>query len=236
MAKTKENKAKDTKNTKDTKDSKESITTIKVQPYYTYVLSGGAIKSGICVVGKGYAHPESELEKYKPFYGNDVKGYYTKTTKSPKLIENELNKALSDNKINDILYKGYVNGIKNILKVASEVTNCTSMNVYAVVKKAESDNDEPDEEAQSDNDEQEEEVIVQTKKTKNSKAKETKPKKEEKVAKKETKKPAKETKKSTKKIKKVSEDSDSDSDDEVNNKTSIILSDESESESEVEEA
>jgi hypothetical protein len=234
MAKTKENKAKDSLESKIKETTKSKM---KVQPYYTYVLSGGAIKSGICLIGKGYAHPESELEKYKPYYGNDVKGYFTKTTKSPELIEKELNKALSDNQINDILYKGYVNEIKKILKEASEVTKCTSMNVYtSIEKKVESDNDEPDDEAQSDNDESEEEVIVKTKKTKNSKVKETKPKKEEKVVKKEPKKIAKETKKSTKKIKKVIEDSDSDSDDEVYNKTSIILSDESESESEIEEA
>ena len=63
MAKTKENKAKDTK---DSKESKTKEIKMKIQPYYTYVLSGGAIKSGICLIGKGYAHPESELDKYKP--------------------------------------------------------------------------------------------------------------------------------------------------------------------------
>ena len=60
MAKTKENKAKDTK---DSKESKTKEIKMKIQPYYTYVLSGGAIKSGICLIGKGYAHPESELDK-----------------------------------------------------------------------------------------------------------------------------------------------------------------------------
>lgn len=220
------------------KETKE--TKVKVAPYYCYALNGGIIKTGYCLIGHGFTHPESELEKYKLYYGNDLKGYYIKTKISPDIIDKKFTEKFKDTQITDIITKTFITETKKIIKEIAEGSKFTTMNVFAK-KEGDTEDAEDGEDAEEaeESDEEEEEIIVKTKKSakENKKVEKSEKKTEKKSDKKTEKKADKKTEKKTEKKSKakVKEESESESDDNaITNKTEIILSDDSDSDSDIE--
>ena len=220
------------------KETKE--TKVKVAPYYCFALNGGIIKTGYCLIGHGFTHPESELEKYKLYYGNDLKGYYIKTKISPDIIGKKFTEKFKKTQITDIITKTFITETKKIIKEIAEGSKFTTMNVFAKkegdTEDAEDGDDADDaDDAEESEAEEEEEIVVKTKKStkENKKVEKAEKKTEKKADKKAEKKTDKKTEKKSKA--KVKEESDSESDNNaINNKTEIILSDDSDSDSDIE--
>ena len=257
----------------------KAVKAVKPPTLYTWLMYGGALKTGIVAVGVGYDHPEVELEKYKLYFGNDVKGYYCKCTKSLETVKSAINDELNDSKLNDLLFKKCINDTKKILRDATEAKTCSSMNVNTIEKDEDTNLDEesniqktnktknskPEQESDSESEpetikktevkqvkkskstkEAEPESEPEVKQVKKSKStKEVVPEPETKTIKKSTKEVKTESEqvkkissksKNSKSSKKTNVESDNDSDDVVEtkkiNKTSIVLSDDSDEEEE----
>jgi len=74
-----------------------SKTKAKAPVVYAFVLYGGIITKGYTYVKITNEHPESEeYEKYKEFYGDDVKGRYVKCAKDFDEVKTAVAEALAE--------------------------------------------------------------------------------------------------------------------------------------------
>ena len=219
-----------TKTTK--KTSNEPL--VYVSTYY-----GGIMKMSTAYVTVTTTHPEVELERLKEFYGNNVKGYYSKTTTSQNTILQLLKEKLTEK--DQLSNNLYAISTKEICKIIRESTGGKGVKMGLVTNKKKSESDDDSDngdnadhgEQNEDSEEDSEEEVV--KQTKVKEVKEKKPtKKEEVKEKKPTKKeevkeimPIKETKvKETKQVKqKKTKPVKDEGEISLKNKTVIMLSD-----------
>jgi len=211
--------------------SKKNKTTV-FSSNYVYCVYGGAMKVGLCFVATGAAHAEISLEELKKYYGNEVKGYYCKSTESLTVLTEKLTESLTDKpKLSDNLYEVKVTDIKKMIKT---VANSKTGSTMGPVKVKKSDEDEDDDSEKSDKSEDEDESDEDTKK------KDTKKKPAKKETKKESKKAEPEKAIKTKEVKEPKETKESKKketkkvvkEEPKSNKTVIELSDDSDEEDE----
>ena len=193
---------------------------------YVFCVYGGAMKVGLCYATTSDTHPEEELKELYKYYGNEIKGYYCKTTDSLETLSTKLAKELKDkSNLSDYLYEVKVTDIKKIIKTVAESKTGTTMG--PVKQKAtgdDEDDDESEDEAEPPKKATKEEVKKEVKKETKSKDEKKDDKKDDKKA--DTKKVvAKEVKEKDTKKKEVSAKITKEEPVKKSNKTVINLSD-----------
>jgi DNA polymerase III gamma/tau subunit len=134
--------------TETTKGDKTAKAKAAKVPYvYTYVLYGGVLKTGYCVVGTSFEHPEKEIDRFKTYYSNDLKGAYTKCTKSINTVKEEISDQLQEFSVagSETIFNKNVTEVKKIIRDVTE-GKFTVMNVLGTEKKANDEKDESEEE------------------------------------------------------------------------------------------
>jgi hypothetical protein len=116
---------------------------------YVFCVYGGAMKVGLCYATTSDTHPEEELKELYKYYGNEIKGYYCKTTDSLETLSTKLAKELKDkSNLSDYLYEVKVTDIKKIIKTVAESKTGTTMG--PVKQKATGDDEEDDDESEDE--------------------------------------------------------------------------------------
>jgi len=214
-----------------TKSNKKAVneSLVYVSTYY----GGPVMKMSTAYINVSSTHPEVELERLKEFYGNDVKGYYSKTTTSQSTILQLIKEKLSDK--DQLSNNLYAISTKEVCKIIRETTGGKGVKMGPIKNKKKASETDDKEDDESEESEEEEEVKPSKQnKSKVKEVEETTSKKEVKESKTKETKPVKEVKEiktkavKEKKTKPVKEDNEVS----LKNKTVIMLSDSEEDEEE----